>query len=116
LLSGGETTVTLSRAHGKGGRNQQFALGMLRKLGKEALLGTVVLSGGSDGEDGPTDAAGAFADSVTYNAAERLGLHPADYLKRHDAYTFFEKTGGLLKTGLTHTNVMDIRVVLLAEL
>jgi glycerate 2-kinase len=116
LLSGGETTVTLSRPHGKGGRNQEFALALLEKLGREGLNGVVALSGGTDGEDGPTDAAGAFADPMTLDAADRLGLCPADYLCRHDAYPFFEATGSLLKTGLTQTNVMDLRVVLLAEL
>jgi hydroxypyruvate reductase/glycerate 2-kinase len=113
LLSGGETTVTLSRTHGTGGRNQEFALAMLVKLGKEGLQDTVALCGGSDGEDGPTDAAGAFADGLTCEAAERLHFLSADFLKRHDAYPFFEATNSLLKTGLTQTNVMDIRVVLL---
>jgi hydroxypyruvate reductase/glycerate 2-kinase len=113
LLSGGETTVTLSRMHGTGGRNQEFAMAMLVKLGKEGLEAVVALCGGSDGEDGPTDAAGAFADGMAWEAAERLQLSPAVFLKHHDAYPFFEATHSLLKTGLTQTNVMDIRVVLL---
>jgi hydroxypyruvate reductase/glycerate 2-kinase len=113
LLSGGETTVTLSQSHGTGGRNQEFALAMLVKLGKEGIQDTVALCGGSDGEDGPTDAAGAFADSLAWEAAERLRLAPADFLQRHDAYAFFKATGSLLKTGLTQTNVMDIRVLLI---
>ena len=76
---------------------------------------TVVLSGGTDGEDGPTDAAGAVADAGTLDRAVALGLDPADFLRRHDAYTFFAATGDLLKTGLTATNVMDVRVILAAK-
>jgi glycerate-2-kinase len=72
----------------------------------------VVLSGGTDGEDGPTDAAGAIADADTLARAADNGLSPADYLNRHDAYTFFDATGDLFKTGLTQTNVMDVRVML----
>jgi hydroxypyruvate reductase/glycerate 2-kinase len=112
VLSGGETTVTLSRDHGLGGRNQEFVLALAEKLGKEGLKEVVVLSGGTDGEDGPTDAAGAIADAATLETAGRLGLNPASYLSRHDAYHFFEATGDLLKTGLTQTNVMDVRVIL----
>jgi glycerate-2-kinase len=77
------------------------------------------LSGGTDGEDGPTDAAGAVADAETLSIMEEHGLNAADYLQRHDAYHFFERVGGesappagLIKTGLTGTNVMDVRVVL----
>jgi glycerate 2-kinase len=112
LLSGGETTVTLGSNPGKGGRNQEFVLAMLAKLGAEGLADTVVLSGGTDGEDGPTDAAGAVGDGGTLSRARASGLRPADYLDRHDAYHFFEATGDLLETGLTQTNVMDVRVVL----
>jgi hydroxypyruvate reductase/glycerate 2-kinase len=113
VLSGGETTVTLTADHGRGGRNQEFVLALAHKLGRAGLDSVVVLSGGTDGEDGPTDAAGAVADAGTLDRAVRLGLAPADFLRRHDAYTFFEATGDLLKTGLTQTNVMDVRVVLL---
>jgi glycerate 2-kinase len=105
LLLGGETTVTLPADHGLGGRNQEFVLAAWLQL--NSLADIVVLSGGTDGEDGPTDAAGAIADEDT----------PADgrdYLNGHDAYRFFEANGGLLKTGLTQTNVMDVRVVLIA--
>jgi glycerate-2-kinase len=70
------------------------------------------LSGGTDGEDGPTDAAGAVGDVQTLVEASRLGLDPAGFLDRHDAYAFFAATGDLLVTGLTGTNVMDVRVVL----
>jgi glycerate-2-kinase len=76
------------------------------------LRNVVILSGGTDGEDGPTDAAGAFADARTLMRAANEGLSPLVYLQRHDAYTFFEATGDLLKTGLTETNVMDVRVIL----
>jgi hydroxypyruvate reductase/glycerate 2-kinase len=110
LLSGGETTVTLSADHGKGGRNQEFVLACLDKLGERESDGVVILSAGTDGEDGPTDAAGAMADRETWNRAASLSL--ATYLDRHDAYTFFAHTNDLIKTGLTGTNVMDIRVLL----
>ena len=72
----------------------------------------VILSAGTDGEDGPTDAAGAFADWGVIDEAKRLGLDAADFLRRNDAYHFFEPLGTLIKTGATHTNVCDVRVVL----
>ncbi len=107
VLLGGETTVTLGPDHGLGGRNQEFVLAALVKLG--CIPGIAILSGGTDGEDGPTDAAGAVADGTTCAAeAER-------YLQRHDAYHFLEAAGGLLKTGLTQTNVMDVRVILIGS-
>ena len=112
LLSGGETTVTLTPGHGRGGRNQEFVLSALVHLGAAGMRNVVVLSGGTDGEDGPTDAAGALADETTLPHAAQAGLDPAAYLERHDAYSFFEATGALLKTGLTQTNVMDVRVLL----
>jgi len=115
LLSGGETTVTLADSHGLGGRNQEFVLAALVKLGQEGMQDVLLLSGGTDGEDGPTDAAGASADADTIARAENQGILPADYLSRNDAYHFFEATGGLLKTGLTQTNVMDVRVILVAS-
>jgi glycerate 2-kinase len=122
LISGGEPTVTLApaSARGLGGRNQQLVLAALRDLATSApgrrasspLEGILILSGGTDGEDGPTDAAGAFADGPLARAALERGLDPYDYLRRNDAYHFFEPLGGLLKTGPTHTNVCDVRVVL----
>ena len=112
VLSGGETTVTLAPEHGLGGRNQEFVLAATAKLGRDGLRGAVVLSGGTDGEDGPTDAAGATADEGTLRKAEELGLAPAHFLACNDAYHFFAATGDLLKTGLTQTNVMDVRVML----
>jgi hydroxypyruvate reductase/glycerate 2-kinase len=115
LLSGGETTVTLTPEHGKGGRNQQFVLATALKLGAAGLRDVVILSGGTDGEDGPTDAAGALADAGTFQRAAALGLDPVSFRDRHDAYTLFDATGDLLRTGLTGTNVMDVRVILVAR-
>lgn len=114
VLIGGETTVTLGDRPGKGGRNQEFVLAVLHKLGTtpEGMAGVVVLSGGTDGEDGPTDAAGAVADASTWERIRNLHLDPADALRRHDAYPLFDAAGVLLKPGLTGTNVMDVRVVL----
>ncbi len=112
ILSGGETTVTLGPSPGRGGRNQEFVLSAAVYLGPVGLRNIVILSGGTDGEDGPTDAAGALADQTTLMRSAQAGLDPADYLERHDAYSFFEAAGDLLKTGLTRTNVMDVRVVL----
>jgi hydroxypyruvate reductase/glycerate 2-kinase len=114
LLSGGETTVTLTADHGQGGRNQEFVLAALAYLGLEGMRRIVVLSGGTDGEDGPTDAAGATADTTTIREATARGLVPIAYLARNDSYHFFDATGDLLKTGLTQTNVMDVRVLLVA--
>lgn len=112
VLSGGETTVTLAPNPGRGGRNQEFALAALDYLGPLSLREWLVLSGGTDGEDGPTDAAGAVADNETWQKCHALGLNPRAYLQQNDAYSFFEKVGGLLKPGLTETNVMDVRVML----
>lgn len=112
ILSGGETTVTLAKDHGLGGRNQEFVLAFLVKMGDD-LRDMVVLSGGTDGEDGPTDAAGAWADASTIATARQRGLDAQTYLDRNDAYHFFEQTGTLVKSGLTGTNVMDARVILL---
>jgi hydroxypyruvate reductase/glycerate 2-kinase len=115
VLVGGETTVTLTPGHGKGGRNTEFVLAALVALGPGALRDVAVLSGGTDGEDGPTDAAGAVAVAGTWERAASLGLDPADSLNRHDSYTFFDVTGDLIRIGLTHTNVMDVRVLLVGR-
>jgi glycerate-2-kinase len=112
LLSGGETTVTLGDHPGKGGRNQEFVLAAMVHLGASGLEKLTVLSGGTDGEDGPTDAAGAVANALTWLAARDERLDPDDALRRHDAYPFFDRVGGLIRTGLTGTNVMDLRVIL----
>lgn len=109
ILSGGETTVTL-KGSGKGGRNQEFALACA--LGIKDLESVVILSGGTDGTDGPTDAAGAIADGTTVDRAKALGLDPEYYLRNNDAYPFFDQLSDLLKTGATNTNVMDVRIIL----
>jgi hydroxypyruvate reductase len=112
VISGGETTVTL-RGDGLGGRNQEFVLAAALDLGGAAA--TVVLSGGTDGTDGPTDAAGALADGQTAARARERGLDPAAHLARNDSYPFFDALGDLLKTGPTNTNVMDVRLVLVGK-
>jgi hydroxypyruvate reductase len=109
LISGGETTVTL-HGEGLGGRNQEFVLAAAIDLA--GCDGVVVLSGGTDGTDGPTDAAGAIADGATLCRAEQMGLDARRYLAANDSYHFFEPLGDLLKTGPTNTNVMDVRLVL----
>jgi hydroxypyruvate reductase/glycerate 2-kinase len=113
ILSGGETTVTLSDHPGKGGRNQEFVLAALVKLGP--MPNIAILSGGTDGEDGPTDAAGAIGDASTLQRAAALGLDGRDFLQRNSTYHFFEATGDLFITGLTQTNVMDVRVLLVGR-
>ncbi len=111
LISGGEPTVTLvdEAERGRGGRNQQLALAALTELG--VADGVALLSGGTDGEDGPTDAAGAVVTADVIAATRQAQLDPHDYLRRNDAYAFFAASNGLLITGPTHTNVCDLRVV-----
>lgn len=113
LITGGEPVVKLAAAEtrGLGGRNQQLVLAATVELARHDATGIVLLSGATDGEDGPTDAAGAWVDARLLQAAHKLGLDPAEYLRRNDAYLFFEPLGGLIKTGPTHTNVCDLRVV-----
>lgn len=113
LISGGETTVTL-RGDGLGGRNQEFALAAA--LAADGLRSLTLLAAGTDGTDGPTDAAGAFADGDTSGRAERMGLSASEYLAANDSYHFFERLGDLLKTGPTGTNVMDLYLLLLETL
>jgi hydroxypyruvate reductase/glycerate 2-kinase len=113
VLLGGETTVTLGTEPGRGGRNQEFVLAALVKLGERHMNGVCLLSGGTDGEDGPTDAAGAVATIETLQQANELRLNPQSYLARHDSYPFFNQTGALIRTGLTDTNVTDVRVLLI---
>jgi glycerate 2-kinase len=109
IISGGETTVMI-KGSGLGGRNQEFALaGALEIQGFEKI---VLLSGGTDGTDGPTDAAGAIADHTTIERARAMGLNPKAHLENNDAYPFFQRLGDLLITGPTHTNVMDVRILL----
>lgn len=109
ILSGGETTVTL-KGDGKGGRNQEFSLAAALQI--QGMETTVILSGGTDGTDGPTDAAGALADGTTVKRAAEKNLNPETYLEQNNAYPFFDDLSDLLKTGATNTNVMDVRIVL----
>ncbi len=113
LISGGETTVTLCEGHGLGGRNQEFALAAALDIA--GLENIVIMSGGTDGTDGPTDAAGALADGFTVKRAADRGCAAKDSLARHDAYPFFKALDDLLKTGPTNTNVMDVRLVLVGS-
>ena len=112
FISGGETTVTI-HGTGLGGRNQEFALAAAIDLA--GLNDVLILSGGTDGTDGPTDAAGAMADGRTCQRAAGLGLEAKDYLANNDSYHFFEPLGDLLITGPTHTNVMDVRLILVGK-
>ena len=112
ILSGGETTVTLL-GDGRGGRNQEFALAAALALEGEKNI--LVLSGGTDGTDGPTDAAGAIADGTTVARAREKGFDPRDYLRRNDSYTFFQALEDLLITGPTRTNVMDMYMLLVGR-
>lgn len=115
IVSGGEPVVHLvpgTHPH-RGGRNQELVLAALERLWEEGLDRIAILSGGTDGEDGPTDAAGAVADEPLRQTARQQGLAPRDYLQWNNSYPFFEQTGGLLQTGPTHTNVMDLRITLI---
>jgi len=109
FITGGETTVTL-KGRGKGGRNQEFSLAAALDIA--GLADVVILSAGTDGTDGPTDAAGAIADGETVKRALAAGLKPKAALDGNDAYPFFERLGDLIITGPTRTNVMDVRLVL----
>ncbi len=109
LLSGGETTVTL-RGDGLGGRNMEMALSCAIEL--ENTDGILFLSAGTDGNDGPTDAAGAFADGSSIARGAALGISAVTYLRNNDSYRFFHQTGDLLRTGPTRTNVMDLQIIL----
>jgi len=111
VISGGETTVTI-RGRGKGGRNQEFSLAAALDI--HGLGNIVVFSAGTDGTDGPTDAAGAIADGMTVSRARKLRLNPDQYLRENDSYHFFEALNDLIITGPTYTNVMDLRIVLVA--
>jgi hydroxypyruvate reductase len=107
MIAGGETTVNV-RGSGKGGRNQEFALAAAVELAGEGAM--AVLAAGTDGIDGPTDAAGAYADGTTVARASSLGLDPGVHLSRNDAYPFFEALGDLVVTGPTGTNVADLAI------
>ena len=109
-IAGGETIVNLT-GHGLGGRNQEIALSA--SAGIAGLGNVAVFSVGSDGTDGPTDAAGGYVDSETHAALKELGIDEYEVLKENDAYHALEKVGGLIKTGPTGTNVNDVAVVLI---
>jgi len=118
LISGGEPVVKLAASdqRGKGGRNQQLVLAALDELWRDELWvhggpALAILSGGTDGEDGPTDAAGALLDPAILRKRGKLPS-PAEFLAQNDAYHYWETLDALLRTGPTHTNVMDLRVVL----
>ncbi|HKK01251.1 MAG TPA: glycerate kinase [Desulfuromonadales bacterium] len=115
LIAGGETTVTL-HGGGKGGRNQEMALAFLVELAglPEPISGIYFLSASTDGDDGPTDAAGAFADDGVLAAARAAGLDLATFLEANDSYPFFERISFLLRTGPTNTNVCDIHLIALS--
>jgi hydroxypyruvate reductase len=116
ILSGGEPVVRVEPTGRpqKGGRNQELVLAALARLWPDGADGLCILSGGTDGEDGPTDAAGAVLDSDLVARARQLGLAPHPFLADHNSYPFFEATDGLLKSGPTGTNVMDVRVALVS--
>ena len=109
VVSGGETVVTV-KGNGLGGSNLEFVLAAAIEI--DGMDNLVILSLGTDGTDGPTDAAGAIVDGSTINRARKLGLGPLEYLKQNDSYNFFKKLNDLIITGHTDTNVMDIRLLL----
>jgi hydroxypyruvate reductase len=111
IIAGGETTVTV-RGDGAGGRNQEFALASAVEI--SGLEHVVVLSGGTDGTDGPTHAAGGIVDGFSLSRANTLGLAAEDFLDRNDSHSFLRATGDLLITGPTLTNVMDIQIALIS--
>jgi glycerate 2-kinase len=109
LLLGGETTVTV-HGRGRGGRNQELALALAMEI--EGVAGVLAASLGTDGTDGPTDAAGAFADGGTVGRGEAAGVDAREALRRNDAYPFLRAAGDLIVTGPTGTNVNDLVLVL----
>jgi glycerate 2-kinase len=110
FLYGGETSVTI-KGEGTGGRNQELVLSAAIKLNK--IKGITFLSGGTDGNDGPTNAAGAICNYKTVEKGKKLGLNADEYLERNDSYNYFKKIDSLLVTGPTGTNVMDLQIVLI---
>ncbi len=109
ILAGGEPTVTI-KGNGLGGRNTELALAFAIEI--QGLTRIAFLSGATDGTDGPTDAAGAIVTGRTYQGARKKEIHAEDYLRQNDSYIFFKKAGGLLMTGPTRTNVMDVHILL----
>ncbi len=117
LVAAGETTVRVT-GEGRGGRNQEVALGAaltLNELARPDDPPLLVASAGTDGIDGPTDAAGALADASTVRRARALGLDAARALADNDAYPFFDRLGDLVRSGPTGTNVMDLMLVLVGD-
>jgi hydroxypyruvate reductase/glycerate 2-kinase len=110
LISGGETTVTV-KGNGLGGRNMELALSFAMEI--EGIDGITLLSAGTDGTDGPTDAAGSIVDGETIKKAKAVGPDPEEYLENNDSYNFFKKIDGLFVTGPTGTNVMDIQILII---
>jgi hydroxypyruvate reductase len=111
VISGGETTVTI-KGDGKGGRNQEFALAAAIDI--DGLDNVVIASIGSDGTDGPTDAAGGIVNGDTIKNAMSMGLNPSQYLNNNDSYNFLKQVEALIFTGPTNTNVMDIQLILVS--
>lgn len=111
VIAGGETTVTIT-GKGKGGRNQELCLAAAMAI--NGIDNIVIMSAGTDGTDGPTDAAGGIIDGATCERANKQGIKAADSLRNNDSYDFLKKTGDLLITGPTNTNVMDIHIILAA--
>jgi len=107
FIFGGETTVNV-KGKGIGGRNQELVMGAIRKIEDERI---VIVSCGTDGIDGNSDAAGAIGDGTSMKRAKRIGIDADEYLRNNDSYHFFKKLGDLIMTGDTGTNVMDIQVV-----
>jgi glycerate 2-kinase len=110
VISGGETTVSV-RGSGLGGRNTELALSFA--IDVEGIDGLTLLSAGTDGTDGPTDAAGAIVDGQTIKRAKNIDLEAEKYLENNDSYNFFRQTGELFLTGPTGTNVMDIQIIVI---
>jgi hydroxypyruvate reductase len=115
VISAGETTVTVV-GRGKGGRNQEFVFAVAEALDRSGRSSSAVVatSVGTDGIDGPTDAAGAVVDGETFARARAAGLDARTYLDNNDTYTFFDRLGDLVRTGPTNTNVGDLQIVLIA--
>jgi glycerate-2-kinase len=112
VLWGGETTVSDVEPRGKGGRNQEMVLSALDHLSVAGMDGVLIFSASTDGEDGPTDAAGGFADQSALNVCRSCGLDPRRFLKASNSYRFLDRVGAHFKPGPTGTNVMDISIVL----
>ena len=113
MIFGGETTVNL-KGNGKGGRNQEFALAFALAAEEHGLTEQwTLLSGGTDGRDGPTDAAGGIVDANSLPAMINAGINPNESLNNNDAYTALKSCNNLLMTGATGTNVADLQILLI---